>query len=57
MMPDYTVTVEINIPITARNDEQAWERSDRIEEWVKLEVPSGAKWAGDFDIQSTVVED
>lgn len=55
-MKDYIITVTINLPITARNDEQASERADLIQQWLKLDSPKIAKWLGDMDIDIQIDE-
>ena len=56
-MKDFTVTFHIVIPITARNEAQAQERADLMQEWMKLEAPKTARWIGDFEIDNPRVEE
>ena len=58
-MPDYTATITITVPITARNKDQARESSELLDEWVKVEIPKSRRWAGDpIEIEvGEVIED
>ena len=57
-MPDYTATITITVPITARNPGQAQERAGQLENWVKVDIPKTRKWAGDVEIEvGEVTED
>ena len=56
-MKDFTVEFTITIPITAHNEEQAEERANLMQEWVKLEAPKTAKWIGDMDIGEPTTEE
>ena len=50
MMKDYTVTITIYIPIQARNQEQAEERADTIQDAITIGLPKSARWySGDYD--------
>jgi hypothetical protein len=56
-MKDYSVTITLTVPITARNEEQAQERADQMQEWVKFDPPKNKAWAhGDIDFSSSVEE-
>ena len=48
-MKDFTVTITLYIPITARNEAQAQERAEMIQEWIKCDAPKTARWIGDVE--------
>ena len=57
-MPDYTTTITIIVPVTARNAVQAQQRARQLEDWVTVEIPRTRKWAGDVAIDvGEVTED
>ena len=57
-MPDYTVTITVNVPIVARDDAQADERAESLEELFKLGIALVQRptWAGDTEITYEVEE-
>jgi len=48
-MKDYTVTITMTIPIQARNQEQAEERAETMENAVKIDLPKSARWYNGID--------
>ena len=48
-MKDYTVTITMPIPIQARNQEQAEERAETMENAVKIDLPKSARWYNGID--------
>ena len=56
-MKDYAITFTLVIPITARNETQAQERADMIQEWIKCDAPKTAKWLGDLDVDNPTIEE
>ena len=52
-MTEFVVTFETRVSYTARNEEQAEERDDQIEEWLRIELilPDKRKrpWVGDVE--------
>lgn len=56
-MKDYTVTLTATIQITAKGEDQAEDRSQEVQEWLTFSPPKRAKWAGDFSIDDTSVEE
>ena len=55
-MPDYTVTITVNVPIVARDDAQADERAEHVEYALKLDLKKAVKWAGDMEMSYEVEE-
>lgn len=56
---DYIANIQVTINFTARNEDQAEERSAQLDEWIKITVdaPKTAKWVGDVEIGSAEVEE
>ena len=56
---DFTATLTVRIPFTARNAEQADERAELLERWLKWEPPKNRPWAeGDgWEVESVEVEE
>lgn len=50
---EYTLTVTLTFPLTARNEEKAQERADDVEASIKW---ISARWLGDIDIVTEVDE-
>ena len=56
VMPDYTVTLTVIVPIEARNQTQAEERASRVEDALKLDLDKRATWAGDMEMAHEIEE-
>ena len=48
-MKDYTVIITMTIPIQARNQEQAEERAETMENAIKIDLPKSARWYTGID--------
>ena len=55
-MATYIVTITVNVPIEARNDDQADERAERVEYALKLDLSKAIKWVGDMEMTYEVEE-
>ena len=56
-MKDYTVEITMTIPITAKNQEQAEERANQMQEWIEYNPPKNKPWAQqDIALDSVVTE-
>ena len=56
-MKDYTVTITMTIPIQARNQEQAEERAETMENAIKIDLPKSARWYNGIDEFANTVEE
>ena len=56
-MKDYTVTITMTIPIQARNQEQAEERAESMENAIKIDLPKSTRWYNGIDESVNSVED
>jgi hypothetical protein len=57
-MKDYTVTITMRIYIRARNQEQADERAEALENAVKIDLPKkSARWYNHEESTITMQED
>ena len=57
-MKDYSVEFTMTIPITAKNQEQAKERADQMQEWIEYNPPKNKPWAQqDIDFDCVVTEE
>lgn len=56
-MKDFSVSIMLTIPISARNEDQAADRAVEMQDWIKWDPPKKVKWAGDVDYGDPEVEE
>ena len=56
-MADYNVTITFSIPITARDEEQAVERAEKLAAALHLDPNFRKLWVGNMQMPETEVEE